>query len=94
MEQGILAIVSLLPLGLVAVCAYIMLTRKKKQSPKLKLVETPDVKKIQALGSRMSQLNAESQRDEDADQSGVEVVSTKPRKARKNKKRKPTGKRK
>lgn len=43
MEQGLLVAISLLPLGLVAVVAYLMVTRKKKQAPKLELVKSEPV---------------------------------------------------
>lgn len=63
MEQSVLVAISLLPLGLVAVVAYLMLTRKKKQAPKLKLVkqpETPTQKLIADVEKDMFQgLNAQ-----------------------------------
>lgn len=49
MEQGLLLAVSLLPLGLVAVAAYLMLTRKKKQAPKLEIVPIPDAPSMKAV---------------------------------------------
>ncbi len=88
MESLILIASIAVPFGLVAVVAYKMIKGKKK-APKLTLVESPDVKRIQNLSSRMSQLNAESQRDEDLDSSAVKVSA---KSKKKSKKRKPSRK--
>ncbi len=87
MENVLLIAVAILPLGLVALSAYLMLKRRNKKKAPLVLVSNESIKKMQSLSSRMSQLNSESQRDEDADVSSPVVKAPAKKKSKKKNRR-------
>lgn len=95
MENGLLLAAALLPLGLVGVAGYLWLKKRMKKSPELKLVVSePDLKRMESFNSRMGQLNAESQRDEDADPQSTKIVASFGKKKKAKKKKARRGKRK
>lgn len=88
MENALLIAVAVLPLGLVALSAYLMYKRRnKKKVVPLTLVSNKSIKKVQSLSSRMRQLNSEAQCDEDADVSSPVVKAPAKKKAKKKNRR-------